>query len=351
MIALRRTASGGGARATVRRKASTAGLIVLATVGTWSSPSPALMVEGPWVIAAPDSVLNSDLLDSPPGATNDRQQGFPERQGVVLMSALAVDGGTIPAGTVVDSHMIFLNTSDGSPTTTDLNRTWTFSGPVLGVMSDKEGALEVASSPFLGAPGTTYPAEPFAARGLDLPPGSPDRGAGGVVSEGYTADGHSIVVGMTVVQPGDWIRVITRANRAPDCTGVTASPGVLWPPNHKLRMVALSGATDPDGGDVTLTITGVTQDEPLEAGGDGTSSPDAEAGPQSDQVALRAERSGRGDGRVYSIRFVAIDDFGASCAAVAHVGVPHDRAHPATASPESYDSFGHGPPRPWPTPS
>src|SRR5919199_1408920 len=115
---------------------------------------------GPARISPPASVLDSSAAG---GATNDRQQGFDERQGVRLEQGLAVDGGTIPAGTVVDSHMIFLNIPDGATgPQADLNETWTFDGAVLGVMSDDAGALEVASSGLLGASGTSYPTSPFA---------------------------------------------------------------------------------------------------------------------------------------------------------------------------------------------
>ena len=45
-------------------------------------------------------------------------------------------------------------------------------------------------------------------------------------------------------------------NHPPSCSGVAASPSLLWPPNHKYRTVTLGGATDPDGDPVTLTATG-----------------------------------------------------------------------------------------------
>ena len=43
------------------------------------------------------------------------------------------------------------------------------------------------------------------------------------------------------------------------------------------------------------------------------------------QVKLRAERSGRGDGRVYTIAYAAKDPSGASCSGTVTVTVPHDR--------------------------
>lgn len=132
-------------------------------------------------------------------------------------------------------------------------------------------------------------------------------------------------------------------NRPPDCSTVTASPNRLWPPSHKLRLATLSGATDPDSDTVTLTITGVTQDEPLNGLGDGDTSPDAQAGTQSNTVLLRAERSGAGDGRVYRIAFTGSDGRGGTCSGTVTVGVPHDMgagSNPVDSAPPSFNSFG-----------
>ena len=63
----------------------------------------------------------------------------------------------------------------------------------------------------------------------------------------------------------------------------------------------------------------MTQDEP--AGG----SPDTKPGPKSNQVFLRAERNGNGDGRVYRIAFVASDGKGGTCTGSTVVKVPHDQ--------------------------
>lgn len=82
-------------------------------------------------------------------------------------------------------------------------------------------------------------------------------------------------------------------NEPPDCSGVTATPDHLWPPNHKLATITLSGLRDPEGGATTLTITGVTQDEPVNGPGDGDTAPDAVPGAVSDEVMVRAERSPR----------------------------------------------------------
>jgi hypothetical protein len=113
---------------------------------------------------------------------------------------------------------------------------------------------------------------------------------------------------------------------------------MLWPPNHKLRVVTISGASDPEGDDLTTTVTGVTQDEPVNGLGDGDTSPDAVLGPASNQV--RRRRSGTGDGRVYRIAVTVTDEFGLSCMSTVRVGVPHDQAHsPIDSAPPSFDSL------------
>jgi hypothetical protein len=156
-----------------------------------ATSAPAALTSGPDIIAPPASVV-----DDPPGATNDHQQGFDERQGVLLPLGLPVDGpAIIPAGTRVDSHMVFFNIED-STRSEDRNRTWTFDGTVLGAMSDTNGAFETSSSLLLGSPGTDYPAAAFPNRGLEA-------------SDSYTVAGNSITLTMVVTQPGDWVRVVT----------------------------------------------------------------------------------------------------------------------------------------------
>jgi hypothetical protein len=125
-----------------------------------------------------------------------------------------------------------------------------------------------------------------------------------------------------------------------DCN-VTASPSLLWPPNHKFHTITLSGR-DAYGRPLDIRIQGVTQDEPVNFIGDGNTAPDAMWVPgRKDQVMVRAERSGLGDGRVYRIHFVATDSKGRTCTGRALVGVPHDqggRSIPIDSG-AVYDSF------------
>lgn len=117
-----------------------------------------------------------------------------------------------------------------------------------------------------------------------------------------------------------FIVMISPDNQAPDCSGATASPAILWPPNGKLVPVSIQGVTDPEGEQVTITITGIRQDEPLSRVG----TPDA-SGIGTATARVRADRKGGGDGRVYHLSFTAMDIDGASCSSTVTVCVPHDR--------------------------
>jgi Calx-beta domain len=121
---------------------------------------------------------------------------------------------------------------------------------------------------------------------------------------------------------------------APDCSSVAPSVNRLWAPNHRFRLVTLAGASDPANDTLGYEISGVSQDEPIGR------RPDAKLGGQANQVWLRAERKGRGDGRVYTIAFTVSNSSGYSCDGVALVSVPHDRAHEAVDSGSSWNSFG-----------
>lgn len=126
-----------------------------------------------------------------------------------------------------------------------------------------------------------------------------------------------------------------------DCSRARATPDRLWPPNHKFVLVTLPSFTV-NGTSVSLTVTGVRQDEPVKGSGDGNTAPDAKAGPQSTKVYLRAERAGNGDGRVYRISFTGANGQGGTCSGTVTVTVPHDNGKKGAAkdSGGSFDSYG-----------
>jgi hypothetical protein len=107
------------------------------------------------------------------------------------------------------------------------------------------------------------------------------------------------------------------------------SPTILWPPNHELVTVVVTTDAHDDGGAVTLSAE-VESDEPDDGLGDGDTSDDIQdltvnqtTGAIS--VKLRAERSGRGDGRTYTITVTATDGSGNSSIATCEVIVPKSK--------------------------
>ena len=132
-------------------------------------------------------------------------------------------------------------------------------------------------------------------------------------------------------------------NSPPVCSAATTNLKTLWPPNHQLVPVTISGVTDPNGDAVTINITGVTQDEPTNGLGDGDTGPaDAVITASSATVRLRAERSGKGDGRVYVVSFTGTDPSGANCSGALRVTVQHDQK-PGNVAIDSGQFFNSAP--------
>jgi hypothetical protein len=110
---------------------------------------------------------------------------------------------------------------------------------------------------------------------------------------------------------------------APTLTA-SASPNVLWPPNHKYRQVeatyVVSDDADPNP---AVILVSVTSDEPDSGTGD-EDLPNDIIILDDTHFRLRAERAEWGDGRVYTITYQATDACGNSTLATATVSVPHD---------------------------
>ncbi len=117
---------------------------------------------------------------------------------------------------------------------------------------------------------------------------------------------------------------------APSPISLTVTPTCLWPPNHKMRDVTLNyTSTDNCGGITTCAIT-VTSNEPENGLGDGDTGPDWEI-LDDHHIRLRAERSGTGDGRIYTISVTCTDAAGNSTTSnTAAVIVAHNITGPSS---------------------
>lgn len=116
---------------------------------------------------------------------------------------------------------------------------------------------------------------------------------------------------------------------------VSVEPGVLWPPNHKMIEISTpTSASDDCDDSPIITLQSITMNEGEETDtydpgyddtlGDGHTIDDIQVDADG-TIYLRAERSGKGDGRVYTITYEVEDASGNTSEATATVTVPHNQ--------------------------
>ena len=107
---------------------------------------------------------------------------------------------------------------------------------------------------------------------------------------------------------------------------MTLSPEVLWPPDHKLvAITATITVTDICDPDPKVELVSIGSSEPDNGLGDGDKPEDIQEwtkGADDRTFLLRAERSGTGLGRVYTVKYKATDATGNSSFEEAFVRVP-----------------------------
>ncbi len=115
----------------------------------------------------------------------------------------------------------------------------------------------------------------------------------------------------------------------PIISAVSASPNSLWPPDHKFVPVQLAvSVSDTCDANVanSCLIVSITSSEPVLGAGSGKTSPDWQITGKL-TANLRAERSGLGDGRTYTLTVRCTDASGNSATKATTVQVTHDQGH------------------------
>jgi hypothetical protein len=116
---------------------------------------------------------------------------------------------------------------------------------------------------------------------------------------------------------------------------LSVTPDTLWPPNHKMVLITPNWTVTDDWDPApVVSLKSISMDEGDETNtydpnydgtqGAGNTSDDIQVTPAG-AIYVRAERSGKGDGRVYTITYEAIDESGNAATASATVVVPHDQ--------------------------
>lgn len=113
----------------------------------------------------------------------------------------------------------------------------------------------------------------------------------------------------------------------PSIDSLSALPAVLWPPNHRMVPVSIkASATDLCSAAAQCKIVSVSSNEPVDGPGYGHTAPDWEVVGDL-RVNLRAERSGKGNGRSYSVAVQCTDASGNGRTRTVAVTVPHDNVN------------------------
>jgi uncharacterized delta-60 repeat protein len=153
-------------------------------------------------------------------------------------------------------------------------------------------------------------------------------------------DGRFVVTGWTLRAPEvpsdarvvRYLGINLAVNKPPVIAGAAASPGSLWPANHKMIDVFVSYTVtdDQDPAAAVRCSLSVASNEPVNgtgdggaggAGGAGDTAPDWQV-VDSHRVRLRAERAGNGKGRTYTVTITCTDTAGASSTRQVKVLVP-----------------------------
>jgi uncharacterized protein (TIGR03118 family) len=111
--------------------------------------------------------------------------------------------------------------------------------------------------------------------------------------------------------------------QGPVISGASASPNVLWPPNHNLVPVAIKYTVSDDCDQAPVCSLSVSSNEG-DGGGSGNTSPDWQV-VDPHNVDLRAERAGTGGGRIYTVTIDCNDSLPLSSSKTVTVTVPHDQ--------------------------
>jgi len=117
---------------------------------------------------------------------------------------------------------------------------------------------------------------------------------------------------------------VTVVDTTPPEITVSVAPDSLWPPNHKyVQVEATVTAQDVCDPSPTITFVSITSNEPDNGIGDGNTVNDIVI-VNDYTFEFRAERSGNGVGRVYTITYQATDASGNSAQASATITVAHN---------------------------
>jgi hypothetical protein len=259
-------------------------------------PDTVLEAAGPGGTVHAFSATAADLVDAAPTVVCLPPSGSTFGVGEITVNCTATDASG--------------NSATGAFTVTIVDTT----PPVLTVPADivleATGLLTPVS---LGTATATDLADPSPVLTNDAPPAFP-IGTTVVTWTATDAAGNSASATQSVT---------VADTTPPDIQSVTASPEVLWPANHQMVPVDVTVAATDVLDPPVCRVDYVGSNEPANGTGDGDAAPDVIVTGEL-ALELRAERSGAGSGRIYTVGIACLDAAGNVSAAEVAILVPHN---------------------------
>jgi hypothetical protein len=247
------------------------------------------------------TVTAVDDLDSSPTVFCSPASGSTFAPGVTVVNCTATDN--------------FANTSFGSFTVTVVTGPPTLTLPADITVEATSGAGAVVTYTATADENATVVCTPASGSTFPLGTTTVHCSATNILNQTTTGTFHVTVVDTT----------------PPTITSLTASPATLWPDDHKMVNVTITGtATDLVDSNVLLTITSVSSDQPIQTTSNVDKSPDwIVTGPMTLQ--LREERV-NGTDRTYTITVTATDFSGNTSTATIQVFVTQSSGNHKSAT-------------------
>jgi|GEM_PF-231223 len=265
----------------------------------------------------------------------------------VLKASFPAAGGSCPLalsglGLSIGTHVLTLEVNDSKDTAAnDVMLSIGNSSPT--VTAAGGGVYEVNTSVTLSGQVSDFDGDlltfSWTVDGVPACSGNISAPAGGapIALAGCTVSGLALGAHAALLTVSDGINAPVSADQSIEMEDVSAptvapvaSPSILWPPMHQMVDVVIHANAADDGGIVNLSAT-VSSNEAQEGLGDGDTAGDWSE-PMIDQASgsitlkLRAERSGRGNGRTYSVTVSAEDLGGNVSHATVAIKVPFNQS-------------------------